>query len=74
MKHCKYEECGKELPEDAHAQKVYCPNTKCAYKQNQLDAKRKRAEEKKNKKIVMVKCKSDYCDKEIVLHHRQRYC
>ena len=74
MKQCKYEECKKELPTDIHAQKTYCPNTKCAYKQNQLDAKRKRAEEKKNKKVIMVRCWNDYCNEEIQKHHRQKYC
>ena len=74
VKFCKYEECGKELPKDIHSQKLYCPNTKCSYKQNQLEARRKRAAKNKDKQIVMVRCQNDECEEMLEKHHIRKYC
>lgn len=74
-RNCAYEECGKEIPKEAHFQKKYCIGTDCAYKQNQLDQKRQRAEAKKNKPVVIIKCYNDNCQKPIEKkHHRMKYC
>ena len=71
---CKYEECGKKLPKDAHAQKEYCPDDKCAYKQNQLDAKRKRAKKRAEKCKELIVCSNTECTETFEFVSRKKYC
>jgi len=60
---CKYIYCKKPLPEDAHPQKKYCPDTDCYSKQNKLEAKEKcdALRVKKTKKFRI--CNFDECGK-----------
>lgn len=70
-KKCKYEKCNKPLNEET--KKVYCTNTDCYYKQNQIDAKRKR--DAKKRVLEVRECKA--CGVTFTaafLANRQMYC
>ena len=75
-RYCKYEKCGKLLDYKLKITKVYCPNTDCAYKQNQIDAKRKRDARPPKKQQYKV-CEYDPCGKDFPINSRQTrqaYC
>lgn len=74
VRFCAYEECGKQLPKGIHAQKRYCPDTKCSYKQNQLEAKRKRAKDKESKQDIILICGNDKCNEQFPKMGRKKYC
>jgi len=76
---CKYVHCKKLLPKDAHSLKKYCKDTECAYRQNQLEAAERRAEQKiQNPKPKKYKlCNFDECKKEFEVPPKsplQAYC
>jgi len=74
---CKYIHCRKLLPKEAHTTKKYCQGTDCAYKMNQLEAKKHRDANKKEHKPVFRPCKLEGCDKTFEVEKRKsltRYC
>jgi len=76
---CKYIKCRKLLPKDIHSLKKYCVGTTCAYKQNQLEAGIRRAEEKINnpKPKKFKVCNFDECGKKFEVPPKsplQAYC
>jgi len=74
---CKYIHCRKLLPKEAHATKKYCQGTDCAYKMNQLEAKKHRDANKKEHKPVYRVCKLEGCDKTFEVEKGKslaRYC
>ncbi len=77
VRYCKYEKCGKELPKGINPLKMYCPSTDCSYRQNQIEQKRRREDDKKNKQPVIRICNHKPCSKEFQVEGhktRQSYC
>jgi len=76
---CKYIKCRKLLPKDIHSLKKYCVGTTCAYRQNQLEAAERRAEDKINnpKPKKFRVCNFDKCKKPFEVPPKsplQTYC
>lgn len=73
MRTCAYEKCNKTLPSTFTTKQKYCKGTDCYYKQNQLDAKKKRAAT--IKKYKQLTCLNDYCENTFdQKKSTQKYC
>ena len=74
VRFCKYEGCDKEIPKEAHAQKLYCIGTKCAQKQNAIDARIRRGREREMKTKDTNTCAADDCNNTYPENKRRKYC